>query len=122
VTTHLIVRTAFLEEHPEVVERLLRGHVEAVDFVSEQPEEARRVTNEGIAAITGKPLGEAVIGGGMVEPGVHRRPDRQLAAEGTPRCRGGGLAGARRARPLYELAPLNAVLGQLDRSTVEGLR
>ena len=31
VTTHLIVRTEFLEEYPETVAALLRGHVAAVE-------------------------------------------------------------------------------------------
>ncbi|MGH3903411.1 MAG: ABC transporter substrate-binding protein [Pseudonocardiaceae bacterium] len=30
VTTHLIVRTESLEQHPETVEALLRGHIDAV--------------------------------------------------------------------------------------------
>ena len=61
VTTHLIVRTEFLEQHPDIVERLVRGHVEAVEFIAAEPEEAKRVTNEAIGEITSAPLPEAVI-------------------------------------------------------------
>ncbi len=61
VTTHLIVRTAFLERHPDAVERLLRGHVEATAFVNEQPAEAQRLVNSVIERITGKAIPEPVI-------------------------------------------------------------
>src|SRR5262245_30025002 len=39
VTTHLVVRTAFLREHPELVAALLRAHVAAVDFANASPAE-----------------------------------------------------------------------------------
>ena len=37
VTTHLIVRTEFLEENPDIVESLLRGLIEAVELRQRQP-------------------------------------------------------------------------------------
>jgi len=55
------VRTAFLERHPDAVERLLRGHVEATAFVNEQPAEAQRLVNSVIERITGKAIPEPVI-------------------------------------------------------------
>ena len=61
VTTHLIVRTEFLDEHPDVVERLVGGHVEAVERIAAEPEEAKLVANEAIGGITSAPLPDAVI-------------------------------------------------------------
>lgn len=61
VTTHLIVRTEFLQQHPETVEALLRGHVEAVQWINRHPAEARTLVNNGLAARTGKPLQPAVL-------------------------------------------------------------
>ncbi|HEX7167722.1 MAG TPA: ABC transporter substrate-binding protein [Acidimicrobiales bacterium] len=61
VTTHLIVRTEFLEEHPDTVRRLVAGTVDAVAFTNTQPDEAKRLTNEGIARIAGKALEAEVI-------------------------------------------------------------
>ncbi len=61
VTTHLIVRTQLLEENPDLVRRLLQGHLAATGFVNENPDEARRITNDGIEAITGYRLGDDVI-------------------------------------------------------------
>jgi len=61
VTTHLIVRAAFLKQHPDVVEGLLRGHVESTAFVNAQPAEAQRLVNSVIERITGRPIAEQVI-------------------------------------------------------------
>ncbi|PKN81186.1 MAG: sulfate ABC transporter substrate-binding protein [Chloroflexi bacterium HGW-Chloroflexi-9] len=62
VTTHVIVRTAFLEQHPDVVAAFLRGHLAALDFLNEDPERAKTVVNEGIAAISAA-LPQPVIDG-----------------------------------------------------------
>ncbi|MGH3696271.1 MAG: ABC transporter substrate-binding protein [Pseudonocardiaceae bacterium] len=61
VTTHLIVRTDFLERHPQTVEALLRGHVEAVHWAGQHSAEARTVVNNGIDALTRKPLKPDVV-------------------------------------------------------------
>ena len=39
VTTDLIVRTEFLDEHPDVVKKLLEGNVAAIDFIKDEPRE-----------------------------------------------------------------------------------
>ena len=61
VTTHLIVRTEFLEEHPDVVEQLLRVHVETTEWIKANPEEAKTLVNQSIEEITSKPLSQEVI-------------------------------------------------------------
>jgi NitT/TauT family transport system substrate-binding protein len=61
VTTHLIVRTGFLEEHPDVVKRLIQAHLQATDFVNEDAEEAQRLVSEGITAITGSTMAPTVL-------------------------------------------------------------
>ncbi|MGA7149697.1 MAG: ABC transporter substrate-binding protein [Microbacterium sp.] len=60
-TTVLLVRAEFLEQHPDVVEQLLEGHVAAVNWIADNPEEAPGVINGAIEAETGKPLSDAVI-------------------------------------------------------------
>ncbi|RYV52205.1 ABC transporter substrate-binding protein [Pengzhenrongella frigida] len=61
LTTHLIVATAFLDEHPETVEALLRGTVASVDWLNANPGEAPAVVNAEIAKAAGKPLSDDVI-------------------------------------------------------------
>ena len=40
VTTHVIVRTEFLEDHPDVVEAFLRGHLAALEAIEADPDAA----------------------------------------------------------------------------------
>jgi len=61
VTTHLIVRTALLDQNPDLVRRLLAGHIAATRYVNEHPDEAMAITNDGIEAITGYRLPDEVI-------------------------------------------------------------
>jgi len=56
VTTHLIVRTEFLDQHPDLVLDVLRGLVRAIDFIEAEPDQARAETNLAIEQITGKAL------------------------------------------------------------------
>jgi NitT/TauT family transport system substrate-binding protein len=61
VTTHLIVKTSFLEEHPDVVEDLIRAHVDTTLWIADNAAEARRLVNENIERVTSKALPDAVI-------------------------------------------------------------
>jgi len=60
-TTVLLVRADFLDEHPDVVEDLLRGHVAAVEWLADNPDDAAGVINAAIETETGKPLSDEVI-------------------------------------------------------------
>jgi NitT/TauT family transport system substrate-binding protein len=61
VTTHIIVKTSFLEGHPDVVEDFLRAHVDTTEWILANPTEAKALVNESIEEITSKPLPQSVI-------------------------------------------------------------
>jgi len=61
VTTQLVVRTAFLQQHADVVENLLKGQVEANAFVNNDPAQAQQIASDGIEKITGKTLKPAEL-------------------------------------------------------------
>ncbi len=63
VTTHLIVATEFLEEHPDVIKNLLVGLVATIDTIGEDPEAAQAATNDGIEALTENRLADETIAG-----------------------------------------------------------
>jgi NitT/TauT family transport system substrate-binding protein len=60
-TTVLLVRADFLEQHPDVVEDLLEGHVAAVQWIADNPAETPDVINDALEAESGKRLDDAVI-------------------------------------------------------------
>jgi NitT/TauT family transport system substrate-binding protein len=61
VTTQLVVRTAFLQQHPDVIENLLKGQVEANEFVNANAAQAKQIVGTGIEKLTGKALKPAVL-------------------------------------------------------------
>ena len=53
MTTQIICRTSFIEDYPEVVTALLKGHLAALDSIAADPEAAKQSFATGLAGITG---------------------------------------------------------------------
>ncbi|MDQ1493032.1 MAG: sulfonate transport system substrate-binding protein [Actinomycetota bacterium] len=61
VSTQLIVSRTFLSAHPDVVERLLQGHIAATDWINQNTADAQDVVNAGIAKVTGQAMNVDII-------------------------------------------------------------
>ena len=61
VTTQLLVRTEFLEEHPDLVADLLQAHVESNDFINSSPDEAMTIMGEQLNELTQSELPAEVL-------------------------------------------------------------
>src|SRR4051812_43238072 len=53
VTTHVIVRTQFLKDHPDIVKAVLAGLLDAIDAIGSDPASAQKTVNDQIEQITG---------------------------------------------------------------------
>jgi NitT/TauT family transport system substrate-binding protein len=111
VTTHLIVSTAFLKAHPDVVERLVAGHVAATDYVNRNTAEAQDVVNAGITKITGQAMNPETITGAWknmtftfdpVASSLHKSADDAKKV--------GLLAADTKIDGIYDLSILNKLL------------
>lgn len=110
-TTVLLVRREFLDRHPDRVDALLRGHVEATKWLTANPDEARKRVNAALEKLTGKAIGEAVITrafasltfGNDPQMASLARSAADAAALGLLKLDGVDLA------PLYDPAPLQRV-------------
>src|SRR6266516_7946160 len=56
VTTNVVVRTAFLSQHPDIVNKFLQADVETTEYIQANPESAKSIVNGEIKRITGKAL------------------------------------------------------------------
>lgn len=63
VTTHLASSTRLLNERPGLLRQWIAAHVELTQWINDNPEEAKRLFNEGLTAITGRPLPSDVLDG-----------------------------------------------------------
>lgn len=53
VTTHILCRTEFISDYPQVVSALLRGHIAALDSIANDPAAAQESFSLALSAITG---------------------------------------------------------------------
>jgi NitT/TauT family transport system substrate-binding protein len=119
VTTHLIVRTEFLEQYPDTVDALLRANVEAVEFATDDPAGAKAAVNAGLAEAGGKELPAPVLDRAWSELTVTYDPIASALAQSAEH----GVAAGTTAEEvdlsgIYDLAPLNAVLTEQGLATV----
>ncbi|MGH9280378.1 MAG: ABC transporter substrate-binding protein [Acidimicrobiales bacterium] len=110
VTTHLIVRTKYLKEHPDAVRRLIEGQVKANEFVNANPAEAQRLVNRRITTLTGKGLPAAVIEGAWSSMKFTNDPIATSLATSAKHAEELGLLDRVDLKGIYDLAVLNEVL------------
>jgi len=118
ITTELIVRTAFLKAHPDAVERLLKGHVEATKYVNEHPAEAQQAANALIGQITGKPLSGAVITAAWKNLTFTNDPIASSLRTSADHARQLGLLKDASLNGIFDVKPLNKVLTAAGRPAI----
>ena len=121
VTTHLIVRTEFLEQNPTLIQHLLEGYLEAMRFVNENPAEAQTVTNDAIEAITGARLPDQVIAGAWENLTFTWDPIASSLQESADDAVEVDLLDPVDLSGIYALDILNRLLAEAGEAAVEGL-
>jgi NitT/TauT family transport system substrate-binding protein len=121
ITAHLIVRTQFLKEHPDLVKNWLRAHVELTDWINGHLPEAKKLLNQQIAKETGKALPEAVLDDSFGRMTATYDPLRGSLMNAAKSAFDAGFLG--RQMPdlssLYDLSLLNQVLAEKGKKTVQ---
>jgi len=119
VTTHLIVSTSFLKAHPDVVERLIAGHMAATDFVNQNPAEAQDVVNGGIAKVTGQAMNVDTIKAAWPNMAFTFDPIASSLHKGADDAKKVGLLAAdTKLDGIYDLTILNKLLAAAGKPPV----
>jgi NitT/TauT family transport system substrate-binding protein len=121
VTTHIVVRTAFLEDHPDVVAAFLRGHLAALDAIETDPAAARTVTNTGIEKLTDKALPTEVIDSAWKNLTFTADPVASSLSKSARDAEQAGLLEPVELEGIYDLEVLNQLLASAGSAEVEGL-
>jgi NitT/TauT family transport system substrate-binding protein len=121
VTTQLIVRTEYLNAHPDVIKQLLEGQVEATKFVNENGAEARKIVNDGIENLTGKRITDAVIDAAWPNLTFTTDPIASSLAKSAKSAEAVGLLDPVDLDGIYDLKLLNEVLRADGDRAVSGL-
>lgn len=114
VTAHVIVRTKFLRDHPDLVRRFLEAHVELTRWINAHPNEAKRQLNAELRRLTGQALPARVVDDAFTRLEVTYDPVRQSLLGAADAAFELGFLG--RKRPdlsgIYDLKLLNEVLAE----------
>jgi NitT/TauT family transport system substrate-binding protein len=119
VTTHLVVRTEFLEQYPGTVADLLRGHVTSTAWVQDHPAEAKAAVNDQIGALSGKPLPQPVIDRAWENLTITEDPVAASLKQSADDAVAAGLTEQVDLAGIYDLRLLNAILTEQSLPTVE---
>ncbi len=81
VITNLIVRTKFLQQHPDLVKKWIAAHVELTDWINSNLPEAKKILNQQLQKETGKALKPAILDEAFGRLQITYDPIAQLAAD-----------------------------------------
>ncbi len=112
VTAQVIVRTAFLDQHADVVRRWLNAHVELTARLNADPATGKRALNAEIERLTGKAFAPAVLDDAWSRMTVTWDPIRESLRQSANAAFDLGFLGDTRPKldGIYALRLLNEVL------------
>ncbi|MEV6597149.1 ABC transporter substrate-binding protein [Actinoplanes sp. NPDC051346] len=110
VTTHLIVKQKFLEDHPDVVKKLLQGHIAAEKYIAGDNAGAQKAANEQIAALSGKPLKDDILAAAFKNLTFTNDPIASSLYTSAQHAQDVGLLKPVDLKGIYDLGPLNELL------------
>jgi NitT/TauT family transport system substrate-binding protein len=110
VTTNLVVAQSFLAAHPSVVTGLLKGQIEANNFIHQNTTAAETAANAELTALTGKGLKSAVLPLAFQQITFTNDPIASSLATDAKHAEAVGLLKPTNLAGIYDLGPLNALL------------
>ena len=123
VTTHLIVRTEYLRDHPQTVRALVEGSVAANEAIDADPEAAKAVVGTALGELTGKPLPPAVLDRAWEGIRVTDDPVASSLATSAEHAFATGLVDEADLTGIYDLSLLREVTGtDVDDAGLGGTR
>jgi NitT/TauT family transport system substrate-binding protein len=110
VTTNLMVTQTFLKAHPAIVSDLLKGQIQANDYIAQNPAAAQQAANTELQALTGKPIKSSILPAAFREITFTNDPDASSLATDATQAQAVGLLKPVNLSGIYDLGPLNQLL------------
>jgi NitT/TauT family transport system substrate-binding protein len=121
VTTHLLVRKDYLEEHPANVRALVSGLLDAIDEANDDAATAQATTNDGIEEITTKRLADSIIAGAWANLTFTADPVAASLEKSKDDAVAVGLLDDVDLDGIYDLSILDDLLAERGEPEVQGL-
>ncbi|HEY7098439.1 MAG TPA: ABC transporter substrate-binding protein [Terriglobales bacterium] len=121
VITNLIVRTKFLQEHPDLVKNWIRANIELTDWINKNLSEAKKLINQQIQKETGKALPQPVIDEAFSRIEITYDPLRNTLLTSAHSAYEAGFLGKQMPdlSRLYDFSLLNQVLAEKGKKAVQ---
>jgi sulfonate transport system substrate-binding protein len=110
VTTHLIVRTEFLEDHPDVVKQLIEGVAASIDLIEDDVARAKTYVSSAIEELTGKAIAPELVDASFANITFTLDPVASSLATSASNAEELGLLDPVDLDGIYDLTLLNEVL------------
>ncbi len=120
VTTNLLVSTKFLNEKPELLKAFLDAHVQATQFIQQNPTAAKKILNDQLKALSGKGLEAGVLDQSFSNLEVTIDPLKSTLLKSADNAFNLGFLGKQKPNldRLYDLKLLNSVLTEKGLATI----
>lgn len=120
VTTNVVVSKKFLDQHPDLVSKFLQAHVETVQFINNNLDQAKTIVNSEIKRITGKALSTSVVDSSFKNLDITYDPLASSLFQSANDAYTLGFLGSSKPdlSSILDLTPLNAVLAAKGMSPV----
>jgi NitT/TauT family transport system substrate-binding protein len=122
VTTNVVVRKAFADQHPELVKKFLQAHIETALYIQQNPENAKILINNQIKQITGKGFTTKELNTAFANLTITYDPLTNTLLQQADRAYALGFLGD--SKPdlsgIYQLGDINAVLSAKKLALVSG--
>lgn len=112
VTTNVVVSKSFLDQHPDLVSKFLQAHVDTVQFINNNLDQAKSIVNSEIKRITGKALSSDVLDSSFKNLDITYDPLASTLFQSADDAYTLGFLGSSKPNltGILDLTPLNAVL------------
>jgi NitT/TauT family transport system substrate-binding protein len=121
VTTHLISASEYLQEHPDVIKRLITGLGQAIDEANSGPARAQKTTNDGIEKVTTSRLSDETMAGAWEHLEFTLDPIASSLQGSADDAIAVGLLDPVELDGIYDLTLLNEVLAERGDVEVTGI-
>jgi NitT/TauT family transport system substrate-binding protein len=121
LTTHLVVSTKYLREHPDVIKTWLRAHVEVTEWINSHLPEAKKILNQQLQKETGKSLAPAILDEAFARLQITYDPLSNTLLTSARSAYEAGFLGKQQPdlSRLYDLSLLNQVLAETGRKAIQ---
>jgi NitT/TauT family transport system substrate-binding protein len=119
-TTIVVVRKAFLDQHPDIVKEFLQAHVETVQYINNNLPQAEQIANQQLKKLSGKALPADVLARSFSQLSITYDPLASTVLQASNNAFALGYLGTTKPdlSSLFSLDLLNSVLSSKGLKTV----